>query len=92
MSDEPKKADLRGRGSASKWAVLFLALYVLSVGPVQRLPPDIQYAVGTFYYPLLWASQYRIPGTVLAGYTNLWLPRNQRAAWDARMGVFIEGP
>jgi hypothetical protein len=89
MSDEPNGADGKGRGSVSKWDALFLALYVLCVGPVQRLPPDILYGLRTFYFPLQWVSQYRLTGTLLAAYTNLWLPRSQRAAWDAQMGVFV---
>jgi hypothetical protein len=87
MSDEPKKPR-----SASKWVAIFLVLYVLGIGPVQRLPPDVQHALGWVYYPFYFISQYRVPGTVLARYVNLWLPRTQRAVWDARMGILIEGP
>jgi hypothetical protein len=63
-----------------------LLLYVLSVGPAVRFDVGIIHLI---HRPLYWAAGYRIPGTLLASYTSLWLPHNGYAFWDAHMGVVI---
>jgi hypothetical protein len=60
-----------------------LLLYVLSVGPAWRFQIDI------VHRPLDRIGTYRLPGTLLASYINLWLPRNDCAIWTPRMGVII---
>jgi hypothetical protein len=60
-----------------------VSLYVLSVGPA------FQSEIGIVHRPLYLLARNRIPGWLLASYINLWLPRNDRATWDPRMGVFV---
>jgi hypothetical protein len=66
------------------WTVLAaLMLYVLSIGPAWRSQLGI---VHRLFDPV---GRYRLPGTLLANYINLWLPRNDSAAWDPRLGVVV---
>ena len=63
-----------------------LTLYILSVGPAWR------FQFSSVHQPLDRIGRYRLPGTLLASYITLWLPRHDRAIWTPQVGVIgIEG-
>ena len=73
MSEPAKK-----RRSPWLFIALVLAIYVLGIGPAYRWgfsadPVASRWTYRT-YWPLATLSRYRIPGTVLAAYINLWSP------------------
>ena len=69
---EDKKA---GLGSAVAVVAAVLAIYVLSVGPAERVvsscPPPMQRLLRGIYAPLMWLNA-RLPGYPLFRYLDLW--------------------
>jgi|HubBroStandDraft_6_1064221.scaffolds.fasta_scaffold693948_2 hypothetical protein len=91
MSDERSESDRKWwEWSASKMFALVLTFYMLGFGLLVRLDEPLAFqSLYIVYAPLEWVSHYRLPGTLLAIYTNLFLPSPQRAQWEPDFGVVI---
>jgi hypothetical protein len=77
MSDEPMtdKPDGKQRGTAIRWISGLLAVYVLSIGPMDRIVGDStlgQLALMIVYYPLIMlGTAFRPFADLLSWYSHL---------------------